>query len=127
MSDKADEAMSQARKAEQKIDKICNYLIDLRSLSQRYYFALESVNDKYMELLNGLKFMIVNLHKTDWYDYTYVEKKSVENLVLLVGLLYQMCKVTLVEKTSDTEGMNTLNKEEVNKSIDNSKVVMADI
>ena len=64
-------------------------------------------------------------HK-DWNTFTAEEKKLAENTVLLVGLLYNMCKVELVIKGKGEEDMNTINTTEVNQSINHAKAVLAD-
>ncbi len=47
LSDKADEAWSQMKKAEEKINKICEYLLDLRNTSNKYNDTLSSANEIY--------------------------------------------------------------------------------
>ena len=64
-------------------------------------------------------------HK-DWNRFTNEEKKVTENTVLLVGLLYSMCKVELVLKGKKEGDMNTINSSEVESTIDNAYTVIAD-
>ncbi|WP_303862749.1 hypothetical protein [Alkalibaculum bacchi] len=66
------------------------------------------------------------LGHNDWNTFTAKEKKLTENTVLLVGLLYNMCKAEPVIKGKGKKDMNTLNTAEVNKSINNAKAVLAD-
>lgn len=127
LSEQADEAWRQMKEAETTIDKICEYLIELDTLADSYVASLTTVNDKYLEMLNGIKFVVYNLKKTDWYDFTHAEKQAVQNLVLLVGLLYNMCKVNLVEKTDEKDGVNKVNKEEVNEAIAHSETVLDEL
>ncbi len=47
LSDKADEAWHQMKKAEDTINKICSYLDDLKGTAKTYATALESVNKAY--------------------------------------------------------------------------------
>ena len=49
------------------------------------------------------------------------EKLITETVVLLVGLLYEMCKVQLVEKSESEDGLNTINEEEITSQIENSE------
>lgn len=93
LSDKADEAWNQMKKAESQINKICDYLIKLRKTSNNYYNTLVSVNTIYQNHLNGLKNIVNLLGHKDWHTFTSEEKKLTENTVHLVGLLYNMCKV----------------------------------
>ena len=66
--------------------------------------------------MNGLSTIVNLLNKTDWNNFSDEEKIMTENTVLLVNLLYQMCKVQIVLKKSDDE-INTINYEDMNKQI----------
>lgn len=126
LSDKADEAWTQMKEAEKKINTICNYLVDLRSTSNRYYETLSTVNDIYERHLNELKSIVAMLGHTDWSSFTPEEKILTENTVLLVGLLYNMCKVELVLKSRNGSDINTINKAAVETSINNANAVLTD-
>ena len=126
LSDKADEAWVQMKKAEGKINTICNYLVDLRSTSNKYYEIISKVNDIYQRHLNGLKSIVTMLGHTDWNTFTPEEKNLTENTVLLVGLLYNMCKVELVLKSKNENDINTINKAAVESSINNANAVLVD-
>lgn len=126
LSDKADEAWAQMEKAEGKINAICRYLVALSLTSNKYYETLSKVNDIYQRHLNGLKSVVTMLGHTDWNTFTPEEKELTENSVLLVGLLYNMCKVELVLKSENENSINTINKEAVEKSINNANAVLAD-
>lgn len=126
MSDKADEAWAQMKKAEEKINTICNYLVDLRATSNKYYETLSKINDIYQRHINGLKIIVTMLGHTDWNTFTPEEKKLTENTVLLVGLLYNMCKVELVLKSENENDINDINKTAVENSINNANAVLAD-
>lgn len=126
LSDKADEAWDQMKKAENKINKICSYLKELRETSNNYLDTLTRVNNIYQEHLSGLKSIVNLLGHKDWNTFTAEEKKITENTVLLVGLLYSMCKVELVIKGKSDDDVNSINKEAVEKSINNANTVLAD-
>lgn len=79
--------------------------------------TLSQVNEIYKTHLQGLKYMVEVDHKTNWNDYMENERLSTENTVLLVGLLYNMCKVELVLQARDEKEINTINYTEVDKSI----------
>lgn len=127
LSDKADEAWSQMKKAEVQIDSICNYLTELRSISNKYYNTLFHVNELYINHLNKLKTIVTILEHTDWKIFTESEKKITHNTVLLVGLLYDMCKVELVLKGKNKNDINTINLKEVDKSINKARKITSDI
>ena len=44
----------------------------------------------------------------------------VENTVLLVGLLFNMCKVQLVLKAENESQLNTINKKDIRRSINDA-------
>ena len=127
LSDKADKAWAQMKKAEGKINNICNYLVDLYSTSNKYYETLFKVNGIYERHLNCLKSIVTVLGHTDWNTFTPEEKKITENTVLLVGLLYNMCKVELVLKAKNEDDMNKANVVEVNKSISNAETILQEV
>lgn len=121
LSNKADEAWYQMKKAEKEIDKICLYLKDLSNTSLRYHKTLSSVNKAYKNHLNTLTFIVETNKKTDWNEFTIEEKLLTENTVLLVNLLFNMCKVKLVLTSGNDKEQNKVNIEEVNKSIENAE------
>lgn len=127
LSEKADEAYSQARSTERKVDKICNYLSKLSSLSNNYRKSLDSVNLLYKNHLERMRTIVDDQGRTDWNNYDDEEKKMVENTVLLVGLLYNMCKVQLVLKGSRKSDLNKLNTVEAEKAINDAEIVTREI
>lgn len=124
LSDKSFEAYGEMLKAEETINKIVDYLKNLEKLSKEYKAALTTVNDIYNEKFNFLK-QTVESGKTDWNDFTEIERVTTENTVLLVGLLYKMCKVNLVNKAEKEDEMNTINEAAVKESINSSEKVLA--
>jgi len=126
LSNKADEAWAQMRKAEEQINKICNYLKRLRKTSNEYYRTLSAVNDVYQEHLNNLKTIVYENGRTDWTTFTSEEKMITENTVLLVGLLYNMCKVELVIVSKNKNSINRINAKAVQETIDNANAVLED-
>lgn len=126
MSDKADEAWNQMIKAEKNIKIICNYLIDLRTTSNEYYETLLKVNNIYKNHLNELKRIVIILKHTNWDTFTPEEKLITENTVLLVGLLYKMCKVEIVLQSKNEDELNTINKTDVDNSIYEANTILKD-
>ena len=124
LSDKSFKAYGEVLKAEETINKIVDYLKNLEKLSKEYKAALTTVNDIYNEKFNFLK-QTVESRKTDWNDFTEIERVTTENTVLLVGLLYKMCKVNLVNKAEKEDEMNTINEAAVKESINSSEKVLA--
>lgn len=124
LSDKSLEAYGEMLKAEETINKIVDYLKNLEKLSREYKASLTMVNDIYNEKFSLLK-QTVESGKTDWNDFTEKERVVTENTVLLVGLLYKMCKVNLVNKAEKEDEINTINEVAVKESINSSEKVLA--
>ncbi len=111
VSDKADEAYRQAKQAEEKADKICTYLDKLKETAEKYCCRLRTAKNLYESHLNKLRKTVIDDGKTDWYTFTPEEKLNTENTVMLVALLYEMCKVNLVIKAKDQNSLNAINPE----------------
>ena len=122
LSDKADEAWRQMKKAEETIDNICEYLNDLESSATDYKKSIDMVYKKYKLNYKYLSEAVNVNRKYDWNDFTTVEKTATQNTVLLVGLLFKMCQVSLVEKGEEEE-INSVNHEAIEESINNAEVV----
>lgn len=127
MSDKADEAWNQMKKAESRINNICAYLSDLESIATQYIDSLNIAYKKYLEYFAYVSYVVNNMKKTDWDDFTENERIATQNAVLLVGLLYQMCKVKLVNRADNDAEINSINKDEIDKSLNGVTQVMAKI
>lgn len=127
LSNKADEAWSQMLKAQKEIEEICKYLVKLRDTANDYYESLSKVNDKYRQHLSALTHMVVFLNHTDWNTFTDEEKRATENTVLLVSLLFNMCKVELVLKSKTKGGLNKVNEDAVKRSMENADCLLQDI
>lgn len=124
LSSKADTAYSEMLSAEKEIDKLCDYLRDLQNTANRYERALNKVNDIYKTKLYALK-ALISSGKTDWYQFTESEQLLTENTVLLVGLLYNMCKVKLVQQAEGDNKLNKINHADIDKSIGDSEIIIS--
>ena len=119
--DKADDAWYEMKKAEKEINKICLYLDDLGDTSDKFYNALCSINGIYNTHLNFLNRTVNTLNKTNWNNFTQLERDKTENTVLIVSILYNMLKTKLVLKSNNEKELNKINKKEVDKVISDSK------
>lgn len=126
LSDKADEAYSQMKQAEGEINRICKYMRELSQSAVNYQASLDKVNNVYMAHLWQLKNLVNVVNKRDWNSFTETEKISTENTVLLVGLLYKMCKVQLVLKSSNENELNRINYSEIGMSMTEADRFLAD-
>lgn len=136
VSNKAEKAWEQMLENENKINKICNYLCELGQYASSFDLALKTVEKEYLNYLTRFEYTIdeqfskksffakLFSKKVDYGKFSNEQKKITENVVLLVNLLYGMCKVQLVEKSSDKEEINTINKDEVRSQIEQSVNVL---
>jgi len=127
LSDKADEAWGQMKKAEEKINKIEAYLIDLGKTAQNYNKTLKAVRQLYQDNFGTVSHAVNELCKTDWNSFSESEKIATQNSIMLVGLLNKMCKVSLVKKAVNENEMNAINEAEVTKAISDSQQVCREI
>ena len=127
LSDKADEAYSEMKKAEKTINTACSYLSELETSAERYTSTLEIVRNKYNECFRYVSYVVNTIHKVNWNDFSQEERIATENSVLLVGLLYKMCQVSLVNKAKNDNEMNTINKTAIDDSIKNAEQVLSNV
>lgn len=113
LSDKADEAWSQAKKTEDNVNKICDHLNKLYEIAKDYIPLLNSLQQKYFTNLGAMDYIINTLYKTDWNKYNEQEQLTVQNTVLLVQLLYKMCKVKFVEKSNKEGEIGEINTSDI--------------
>ena len=133
MSEKADKAWEQMKENERKINSICEHLEHLKSIANSFSIALENVKKVYENYLSQLenivqeqykkKFFLIRLFskKCNYRKFSEEEKQVTENTILLVGLLYEMCKIKLVEKSKNKDELNTVNEKDTNNMIAKSK------
>lgn len=124
LSDKAEEAWTQMKKAEKTIDTACVYLNDLRSVAIKYADSVIKVRDKYNEVFGYVEYTVNNFKKIDWNDFSDEEKIATQNAILLVGLLYKMCQISLVKKAIDEGDMNTVNHSAIDESMNNAEFIL---
>ncbi len=117
LSNKADEAWGQMKKAEGEINKICIYLRELFNSAEKFYSTLTKANGIYLEHFEKLRTIVELEGKTDWDMFTSEEKLMTQNTALLVGVLFNMCKVKLVVVAENETDSNTVNSVEIDKSI----------
>lgn len=127
LSDKADEAYSQAKRTEKEVNKIVGYFDELTSVAKLFKTSLTEIEKQYRKRLATLDQVVNSSEKVQWSDFTDEEKKMTENAVLLVGLLYKMCKTSLVLKDQDGDDLNMVNKNEVNTMVDDANKILDEV
>lgn len=118
LSDKADEAYEQAKRTEKEVDKIVRYLGNLSDVARSFKKALDEIELQYRKRLVTLNHIVNISGKVNWFEFTEEEKKLTQNTELLVGILYKMCKTSLVLKAENSDGFQSLNRYEVNGVVD---------
>lgn len=119
LSKKADKAKQQMLDAQREIKRVCNYLDFLGFTEKKFEKSLMQVNKVYQRHFAQLRSLIFSEHKINWAEYSNEEKLLTENTVLLVNLLFQMCKVKLVLKDEmDFKSLNTINERGVQEAVD---------
>jgi hypothetical protein len=127
LSAKVDEAEKEMLKAEKTINELVAFLRKFSNAANRYIKFLTNARDKYNEIFNYLSYVINNSGKTDWNLFSDDEKLATQNLVLLVGLLYKMCQVSLVKKANSFNDDKVVNTEGVSDSIHEARTVLSAI
>lgn len=127
LSDKADEAYSQAEKTEREVGRIIAYFNELNSVALTFKTSLTKIEDQYRKRLATLDHVVNFSEKVQWSDFTDKEKQMTENLVLLVGLLYKMCKTRLVYKDKEGDDLNTVNRVEVNTVVEEANKILNNV
>lgn len=129
VSGKADKAWNQMLENEKQINKICYYLISLNNTASSYVSTLTKVDSIYQKELNKMR-SIVNSHTinghADWNEFNSIERKVIKNTILLVGVLYNMCKVNLVIESNDNKE-NSINYKRINEEQYNGERVYEEL
>ena len=116
--------MAEVLSSEEKVNKICRYLDRLKATAVKYTNSLQEVRTKYIECFDKVCNTVDVQKKTDWNLFSETEKREVQNTVLLVGLLYKMCKVNLVNKATGEGEMNTINHKGVDGAINDARHIL---
>ena len=115
----AEESYKQALKISDEASLIYKQLIKIKTNTVKFKISLLKVQKKYDEYISQLQ-KILN-EKNEWNDFTPEEKKITENLVLLVGLLYKMCKTQLI---IEGEEKNEVNEKEIKVVVNEAKIAL---
>ena len=118
----AEKAYEQALKTSDEASLIYKQLTKIKKNTLKFEKSLLSVRKKYKEYMSKLTFILTE--KTVWNEFSDEEKKTTENLVLLVGMLYKMCKTQLI---ISGEGKNEVNEDEIKTVIDEASLVIDNV
>lgn len=120
LSDNAEELMEQVLEERESVDQACALFDDIRGNAERYAKAIEATQHEYAKHVEEISFVVNSLGKTDWNDFTEKEKLSFETTVLLVGLLFNMCKTNIVIDDDGDGITDRVNHDGINKGIKES-------
>ena len=113
----AKKAYSEAEDIEWKIIETINYLDKLNSYARHFNKTLKVLNGKYLQYLDKMDYIVTMEKKTNWNDFTDEDKIIIQNVVLLVGYLYKMCRTNLVKKETNEDEFNLINSKELKETI----------
>lgn len=120
VSKKADTCVNQVNENEKKINRICDYLNRLNDVCNDYYRVFVRVNNVYINELAKMRLMIFRraglVGNVNWHDLSDEEKLCVQNTVMLVGVLFNMCKVKLVIPATRKDDLNSINYIDIGKA-----------
>jgi len=128
LSDKADEAWAQMKKAEDEIDSVCPYLDDLKSIAERYTAALirvKNIYDSHIKLLYSIFNSQGSMYDIiDWNNFSLEQQLTVENTALLVRFLYNMCKVNIVNKSEKESERQSINRADIEQTLQDTETFL---
>ncbi len=127
LSSKAKEAWSQMKNAQEEILKICTYLEELGRTAVEFENSISTVGKIYYSHLNVVSHIVDVYKKRDWNLFSAEEKLTTENTVLMVNLLYNMCKVQVVLASGNSTEPNRINEVEINKSMNDANTILKNI
>lgn len=122
LNDKVDIIARDIEKTAKNITKICQRLDRLEEVAKKFKGALVITNRIYQNHLNQMEEIVINKGKVDWNFFTDEEKITLENTVLLVGLLYNLGKTKLLLNGEDE--IEKINEDEVLSVAGNTKEVL---
>lgn len=92
----AEELEAQVAEEKESVDRACSLLGDISESAGRYRDVIVAARREYVKHVGKISFIVNDLGKTDWNDFSQEEKTAFENTVLLVGLLFRLCRTKLV-------------------------------
>lgn len=112
----AEKIQEEVIEEEKKVEKICFFLDKLKKYAIDYYATLNEVYSLYKSYLKEL----YKIKKSKWAFFTKKERTKVQNTVMLVGLLNQMCQTPLVLESKDKSEINKINEKGIAEATSSS-------
>lgn len=123
-SDQIFELSKEVDSIAQKVDEIVPKLERIKRSANKFYNTIVSVRETYLNEFSIVISAVDNF--PDYNEFLNSEKVALKNTVLLIGLLYQMCKVKLL-KSSDMDIECVELNEEIDKEISKSNTVLKQV
>lgn len=111
----ADKAMAEAKNTEQIVSKVIEYYDKLIIATDAFGRVMAKTANMYLHSFQSMIDIIGSKGSYDWSNFSDREKVIIENTILYVGLLYNMCKVQLVKKKN--EKISEVNEEDIQKAV----------
>lgn len=92
----AAELERQVAEESESVVRACILLDDISNSAWSYQAIIEATRHEYVRHVGKVSFIVNELGKTNWNEFNESEKKAFENTVLLVGLLFKLCRTNLV-------------------------------
>jgi hypothetical protein len=117
---KIDEAHREVLTQREAVNKICEYMQELGESASLYTNAINKTNNVLTRKLSDFRYTVNFLRKTEADQFSEKELVNMQNIILLVTLLNEMCKVKLVLKSKNENEIQPINHEEIEKQITES-------
>ncbi len=117
VKNKAERAQAQINENIKEINKINRYLTQLKNHANKYTASLTTVDRIYRKHLDSFACVVEKKGKTNWLEFTEDERLLTQNTVLLVQLLFNMCRINFVIKAKKENSLNKVNVAEINQNI----------
>ena len=128
LSDKAEDALKQVEEETAQVEKILAFHRELNEYAVKFLEAFTSLSDIYYRELTILEYIVKK--KQDYLEFSDQEKKVVENLILLVGLLFKMGQVKIVlhaETEDQANELGTVNKSSIDATVAEATLTIREI
>ena len=113
---KAIENNKQAKQLVKDVDAIVKQYDELTAAASILEKHISAVYAQYEKNLTRMKKILSK--KTRWSDMSDKEHTAIENTILLVGMLFKLCKIELIVKEKKTEAINAEEVETIGAEVD---------
>lgn len=122
LAKKAAKNKREALKMQKEVEKILRYHSTLRNAANTLLESLNAVNRIYIEHLNSL--CKLTDENQMWKTYTKEQQLLVKNTILLVNLLNHTCRVTLVVKAKNEDGLESVDEKAVKQVVNEANALL---